>query len=115
MLVRLFSDSLFNLADKALSFACAFLDSAIGFQVQADRESRRLVLRCSLVASVDSSYLCANRENGQKRPLLRRRELCLCFLTLRFCAVLFLHPHVAFWDNRLISCFPNLALWLVQV
>src|SRR5664279_2514327 len=33
MLIRLFSDSLFNLADKALNFASVFLSSTISLQV----------------------------------------------------------------------------------
>ena len=48
MLIRLFSDSLFNLADKVLNFASIFLSSAIGLQVGAAGEFAGLLLDCAL-------------------------------------------------------------------
>ena len=43
----LFSDSLFNLADKALNFASVFLSSAIGLQVGAAGKFAGLLLDCA--------------------------------------------------------------------
>jgi len=47
MLIRLFSDSLFNLADKTLNFASVFLSSAIGLQVWAAGKFASLLLDCA--------------------------------------------------------------------
>src|ERR1019366_3776845 len=47
MLIRLFSDSLFNLADKALNFASVLLSSAIGLQVGAAGKFAGLLLDCA--------------------------------------------------------------------
>ena len=47
MLVRLFSDSLFNLADNFLNFSGILFSSAISFQVGVFGKLARLLLDCA--------------------------------------------------------------------
>src|ERR1017187_990519 len=66
MLTRLFSDGLFNLADKALNFACVFLDSAISFQVGTASKVACLLLNCAFdfVELACCLIVCARFHHG---------------------------------------------------
>src|ERR1035438_4997564 len=62
----LFSDSLFNLADKTLNFASIFLSSAIGLQVGATGKFAGLLLDCAFdfVELACCLIVCARFHHG---------------------------------------------------